>query len=74
MIERLEKIVNSNFASMTYTDAIKALKDSNKKFDFEVSWGADLQSEHERFLTEEVIGGPLVVTDYPKEIKHSICD
>ena len=69
VIERLEKIVNSNFASMTYTDAIKALKDSNKKFDFEVSWGADLQSEHERFLTEEVIGGPLVVTDYPKEIK-----
>ena len=69
VIERLEKIVNSNFASMTYTDAIKVLKDSNKKFDFEVSWGADLQSEHERFLTEEVIGGPLVVTDYPKEIK-----
>jgi asparaginyl-tRNA synthetase len=54
---------------MTYTEAIKTLEDSNKKFDFDVSWGADLQSEHERFLTEEVVNGPLVVTDYPKGIK-----
>ncbi len=69
VIERLENLVNSDFASMTYTEAIKTLEDSNKKFDFEVSWGADLQSEHERFLTEEVVNGPLVVTDYPKEIK-----
>ncbi len=69
VIRRLENLVSSAFASMTYTEAIKVLKDSNRKFDFEVSWGADLQSEHERFLTEEVINGPLVVTDYPKEIK-----
>jgi len=69
VIERLENLVNSDFASMTYTEAIKTLEDSNKKFDFDVSWGADLQSEHERFLTEEVVNGPLVVTDYPKGIK-----
>jgi len=69
VIERLENLVNSDFASMTYTEAIKTLEDSNKKFDFEVNWGADLQSEHERFLTEEVVNGPLVVTDYPKGIK-----
>ena len=69
VIERLENLVNSDFASMTYTEAIKTLEDSSKKFDFDVSWGADLQSEHERFLTEEVVNGPLVVTDYPKGIK-----
>ena len=69
VIDRLEKIVKSNFASMTYTDAIKELDRSGKKFDFDVRWGADLQSEHERFLTEEIVKGPLVVTDYPKEIK-----
>ena len=69
VIDRLEKLVASDFSTMTYTDAVKALKSSNKKFDFEVTWGADLQSEHERFLTEEVANGPLVVTDYPKDIK-----
>lgn len=69
VIDRLEKIVKSNFASMSYTDAIKELDRSGKKFDFDVRWGADLQSEHERFLTEEIVKGPLVVTDYPKEIK-----
>jgi asparaginyl-tRNA synthetase len=69
VIDRLEKFVASDFNTMTYTDAVKALKGSNKKFDFEVTWGADLQSEHERFLTEEVANGPLVVTDYPKDIK-----
>ena len=69
VIDRLEKLVASDFNTMTYTDAVKALKSSNKKFDFEVTWGADLQSEHERFLTEEVANGPLVVTDYPKDIK-----
>ena len=69
VIDRLEKLVASDFSTMTYTDAVKVLKSSNKKFDFEVTWGADLQSEHERFLTEEVANGPLVVTDYPKDIK-----
>ena len=69
VIDRLEKLVASDFNTMTYTDAVKVLKSSNKKFDFEVTWGADLQSEHERFLTEEVANGPLVVTDYPKDIK-----
>ena len=69
VIDRLEKLVASDFNTMTYTDAVKALKSSNQKFDFEVTWGADLQSEHERFLTEEVANGPLVVTDYPKDIK-----
>tara|TARA_B100000214_G_scaffold363930_1_gene329953 strand:- start:499 stop:966 length:468 start_codon:yes stop_codon:yes gene_type:complete len=54
---------------MSYSDAIKTLENSGKKFEFDVSWGSDLQSEHERFLTEEVVKGPLVVTDYPKDIK-----
>ena len=54
---------------ITYSEAIKTLEKSGKKFEFDISWGSDLQSEHERFLTEEVVKGPLVVTDYPKDIK-----
>ena len=69
VIERLQSLVESEFAVMSYSDAIKTLENSGKKFEFDVSWGSDLQSEHERFLTEEVVQGPLVVTDYPKDIK-----
>ena len=69
VIERLQSLVESEFAVMSYSDAIKTLENSGKKFEFNVSWGSDLQSEHERFLTEEVVKGPLVVTDYPKDIK-----
>jgi len=54
---------------MSYTDAIEILDKSGKKFEFPLTWGADLQSEHERFLTEHIVGGPVVVTDYPKDIK-----
>ena len=68
-IERLEKFVEASFERMSYTDAIAALEKSGKKFDFPVSWGMDLQTEHERWLTEEHLGRPVVVTDYPKDIK-----
>jgi asparaginyl-tRNA synthetase len=66
---RLEAMVASKFERMDYTDAIKILEKSGKKFDFPVSWGMDLQSEHERFLTEEVVKGPVAVMNYPKDIK-----
>lgn len=69
VLDRLHQVTTTAFERMTYTDAIKLLQDAGKKFEFPVSWGADLQSEHERFITEEVIKGPVVVTDYPKEIK-----
>ena len=69
VIERLHSLVESEFAMMTYSEAIETLEKSGKKFEFNISWGSDLQSEHERFLTEEVVKGPLVVTDYPKDIK-----
>jgi asparaginyl-tRNA synthetase len=68
-VTRLETFVDSSFERMTYTDAIAALEKSGKKFEFPVKWGVDLQSEHERWLTEEHIKRPVVVTDYPKEIK-----
>ncbi len=68
-IARLEHFVESPFERMTYTDAVNALQQSGKKFEFPVEWGVDLQSEHERWLTEEHIGRPVVVTDYPKDIK-----
>jgi asparaginyl-tRNA synthetase len=68
-VKRLESLVSSTFARMTYTEAIAELEKSKKKFEFPVSWGVDLQSEHERFLTEEVVKGPVCVTDYPKDIK-----
>ena len=67
--ERLEHVASSDFGRVTYTEAVDILKKSGKKFDFPVEWGIDLQTEHERFLTEEVYKRPLFVTDYPKEIK-----
>jgi asparaginyl-tRNA synthetase len=68
-ITRLEKFVESSFERMTYTDAISALDKSGKTFEFPVKWGVDLQSEHERYLTEEYVKRPVVVMNYPKEIK-----
>ncbi|MEM1013318.1 MAG: asparagine--tRNA ligase [Planctomycetota bacterium] len=68
-VARLEAFVDSSFERMTYTDAIAALEKSGKKFEFPVSWGMDLQTEHERWLTEEHLKKPVVVTDYPKDIK-----
>nr|WP_278246239.1 asparagine--tRNA ligase [Clostridium polynesiense] len=69
LLERLNHIVNSEFGKVTYTEAVDILKKSGKKFDYEVQWGIDLQTEHERYLTEEVFKKPVFVTDYPKEIK-----
>jgi asparaginyl-tRNA synthetase len=68
-ITRLEKLVASDFERMTYTEAIERLQKSGKKFEFRPEWGADLQSEHERYLTEEVVGRPVAVVNYPKQIK-----
>jgi asparaginyl-tRNA synthetase len=68
-VARLEKLVESEFAQIDYTDAIKALQASGKKFEFPVSWGIDLQSEHERYLTDEYAGRPIAVVNYPKDIK-----
>jgi asparaginyl-tRNA synthetase len=69
VVETLEHIVVAPFAHLTYTEAVDILRRSGKAFEFPVEWGKDLQSEHERFLTEEHIKRPVVVTDYPKEIK-----
>ena len=69
LIERLELVANSEFGRITYTDAIEVLKKNNKKFQFPVEWGVDIQTEHERYLTEVVFKKPVFVTDYPKEIK-----
>jgi len=69
LIARLQALSDASFATMTYSDAVRALEKSGRNFDYPVAWGRDLQSEHERFLTEEVVGGPLFVTDYPREIK-----
>ncbi len=69
LIERLNKIVQSDFVRLDYTDAIKILEKSNKKFEFPVKWGIDLQSEHERYITEEVYGKPVFLKNYPKDIK-----
>jgi asparaginyl-tRNA synthetase len=68
-ITRLESLVNSSFERMTYTDAIAHLEKSGQKFEFPVKWGIDLQTEHERYLTEKLVGRPVIVTDYPKQIK-----
>ena len=67
--ETLQSIVETPFAHLTYTEAIEELSKHNDKFEFPVSWGSDLQSEHEKFLTEEICKRPVIVTDYPKEIK-----
>ena len=69
LLERLNHVLNSEFGHVTYTEAIKILEQHNDKFEYKVSWGCDLQTEHERFLTEEIYKRPLFVTDYPKEIK-----
>ncbi|MBQ0134970.1 MAG: asparagine--tRNA ligase [Clostridiales bacterium] len=67
--ERLEHVMNSDFGRVTYTEAVELLKKSGKQFEYPVEWGIDLQSEHERYLTEEIFKKPLFVTDYPKDIK-----
>jgi len=69
LLERLNKLVNSQFVRITYTEAIKLLEPHNSEFDFKVYWGCDMQSEHERYLTEKIYHCPVFVTDYPKEIK-----
>ncbi len=69
IVDSLEKVLNADFERITYTDAIAALEKSGKKFEFPVSWGMDIQTEHERYLTEEFIGKPVFVTNYPKTIK-----
>jgi len=68
-IERLDSVISAQFERMEYSDAIDILKSSKKSFDFPVEWGLDLQSEHERFLAEEHVGRPIVLMNYPKEIK-----
>ncbi|MDX2092896.1 MAG: asparagine--tRNA ligase [Kofleriaceae bacterium] len=68
-IARLSKMIESKFARMDYTDAIKELEKAKEKFEFPVKWGIDLQSEHEKYLTDKVIGGPVAVINYPKDIK-----
>jgi asparaginyl-tRNA synthetase len=68
-INRLQAVINSDFERMTYTDAIKHLEESKQAFNFPVKWGLDLQSEHERFLTEKLFKKPVILTNYPKEIK-----
>lgn len=67
--ERLENLVNSEFGHVTYTRAVELLQESGEKFEYPVSWGTDLQTEHERYLTEKVFQKPAFVTDYPKDIK-----
>ncbi|KAF7000865.1 hypothetical protein CFC21_016658 [Triticum aestivum] len=70
IIDRLNNVAEKNFVQMSYSDAIKLLIGSNKKFEFPVKWGLDLQSEHERYITEVAFGGsPVIIRDYPKEIK-----
>ena len=69
LIERLQHVASSDFGRVTYTEAVKLLKESGVKFDYPVEWGIDLQTEHERYLTEQVFNKPVFVTDYPKEIK-----
>ena len=68
-IKRIKAVRDSDFKRMTYTEAIEILEKNNDKFDYKVSWGCDLQTEHERYLTEEIYKKPVFVTDYPKEIK-----
>ena len=69
LLDRLNNVVNSEFGRVTYTEAVKILEEHNDQFDYKVSWGCDLQTEHERFLTEQIFKKPVFVTDYPKEIK-----
>ena len=69
LIERLRNVASSDFARVTYTEAVALLEKNNENFEYKVSWGADLQTEHERYLTEQVHKRPVFVTDYPKDIK-----
>ena len=69
LLDRLNHVLNSDFGRVTYTEAVEILEKHNDKFDYKVSWGCDLQTEHERYLTEEVFKRPIFVTDYPKDIK-----
>ncbi|HHY90445.1 MAG TPA: asparagine--tRNA ligase [Clostridiales bacterium] len=69
LLQRLEHIVNSDFGRVTYTEAIELLKQSKQSFEYPVEWGCDLQTEHERYLTEKIFKKPVFVTDYPKDIK-----
>ena len=68
-INRLERFVAASFERMDYTQAVEHLQKAKQKFEFPVSWGVDLQSEHERYLTEKLVGRPVVVMNYPREIK-----
>ena len=69
LIERLEHVASSDFGRVSYTEAVELLKKNNDKFDYKVEWGCDLQTEHERYLTEQIFKRPVFVTDYPKDIK-----
>ncbi len=69
LLDRLHNVASSDFAKITYTEAVELLEKNNDRFEYKVSWGADLQTEHERYLTEEVYRRPVFVTDYPREIK-----
>ena len=69
LLERLNHVINSDFGRITYTDAIKELEKVNDKFEYKVHWGSDIQTEHERYLSEVIFGKPVFVTDYPKDIK-----
>lgn len=69
LLQRLNIVLNSSFGHVTYTDAIKLLEEHNDEFDYKVFWGCDLQTEHERYLTEQLYRRPIFVTDYPKDIK-----
>ena len=69
LLDRLRNVVENDFARVTYTEAIDILSKHNDKFDYKVSWGCDLQTEHERYLTEQIYKRPVFVTDYPQEIK-----
>ncbi|MDO5095497.1 MAG: asparagine--tRNA ligase [Peptostreptococcaceae bacterium] len=69
LFSRLDNVVNSDFGRITYTEAVKLLQESGQKFEYKVEWGADLQTEHERYLAETVFKKPVFVTDYPKAIK-----
>ncbi|HEX6926942.1 MAG TPA: asparagine--tRNA ligase [Longimicrobiaceae bacterium] len=69
VVQRLEDFVRQSFERMDYSDAVRHLQEANVRFEFPIEWGMDLQSEHERYLTEKLVGRPVVVTNYPKEIK-----
>ncbi len=69
LLKKLDNVITSDFGRITYTDAIKELEKNNDKFEYKVSWGTDLQTEHERYLSEVIFGKPVFVTDYPAEIK-----